>query len=103
MWCNYSPPENAVVQSAKSWITYPRLILSTAGGKWSGIAVRYLKVQCTSAGTWQTHELGQSALEGCTAARINRALSNHLRRYEALQAHTLIVHGDEASGKDATL
>lgn len=41
--------------------------------------------------------MGQSPLVGSTAANNNRASSSHLRRYEAVQAHTLIVHGDGAS------
>lgn len=41
--------------------------------------------------------MGQSPLVGGTAAKNNIALNSHLSRYEAPQAHTLIVHGDEAS------
>lgn len=63
----------------------------------SGIAVRYLNVQCTSVGTLQTHDLGQSPLDGATAAKNNRALKSNVRRYEVLQAHALIVHGVDAS------
>ncbi|TNN80311.1 hypothetical protein EYF80_009335 [Liparis tanakae] len=61
---------------------------------WSGIAVRYLKVQCTSVRTLQTQDLGQSPLVGSTAAKNNRAFSSHLRWQPALQPHALIVHGD---------
>lgn len=63
----------------------------------SGIAARYLKVQCISLGTLQTHALGQSALTGVAAAKKNRSLISHLCRYEAPRARTLIVHKVEAS------
>lgn len=76
---------------------HPRLILSAAGWMESGTAVRYLKVQWTSVGTLQAHGLGQPPLVGGTAAKNNRAFSSHLRRYEAPRAHTLMLHGDEAS------
>lgn len=72
--------------------SYPRLIFSTAGRMWSGIKVRYLKVQCTSVVTSQAHGLGQSALESSAAARNNKVFSNHLCRYEELHTHSVIVH-----------
>lgn len=62
---------------------------------WSGNAVRYLKVQCTSVGTEQAHDLGQLPLVGSTAAKNNRTSSSHLRRYDAqLLPHSLIAHKD---------
>lgn len=73
---------------------HPRLILSTAGWMWSGTAVRYLKVQCTSVGMWQAHDVGQPPLVCSRAAENNRAFSSHGCRYEALQEHTPIVHVD---------
>lgn len=101
--CVYSPHQlkgvlfHNLLNATKKAKAHPRLILSTAGWMGSGIVVRYLKVQCTSVGTLQAHSLGQSPLVGATAAKNNRAFNSHLRRYEALQAHALIVHGDEAS------
>lgn len=77
--------------------THPKLILSTCGWMESGIAVRYLKVQCISLGTLQMHALGQSPLTGAAAAKKNRSLSSHLCRYEALWARTLIVPKIETS------
>lgn len=73
------------------------MILSTCGWMGSGIVARYLKVQCISDGTLQTHALGQSALTGVAAAKKNRSLSSHPCRYEAPRARTLIVHKVEAS------
>lgn len=86
-----------LLNATKKANAHPRLILSTAGWMGSGIVVRYLKVQCISVGTLQTHSLGQSPLVGRTAANNNRASNNQPRRYEALQEKTLILHGDEAS------
>lgn len=63
----------------------------------SGIVVRYLKMQCISLGTLQTHALGQSALIGVAVTKKNISLSSHLCRYEAPWARTIIVHKVEAS------
>lgn len=56
------------------------------------MALRYLKVQCTSEGPLQTQDLGQSPLVGSTAAADN----NNNNRSQLRWPHVLIVHADGA-------